>query len=232
MGNHSKPTRDQALTTTAAHSTQVSSGGEKQPVKCRDPLFALLLLGNVGAIAGVAATYGTIAFDTTLSSNGYNYTGFVYAAFILGAIAMVFTGFCLPIMMCIPEFLIKTSLIGMLILSGVMMVISFVSGNIIGGIFSVIFFLIFMCYARAGTLLFVSCTKSTKRHFFTQATNIHVIILFSCFSMVSYSICQCQLAYRVHCGQEELRRGICGICLRCRGVWLEPLVDNCLGWRL
>jgi len=144
-----KPTRDQALTTTAAHSTQVSSGGEKQPVKCRDPLFALLLLGNVGAIAGVAATYGTIAFDTTLNSNGYNYTGFVYAAFILGAIAMVFTGFCLPIMMCIPEFLIKTSLIGMLILSGVMMVISFVSGNIIGGIFSVIFFLIFMCYARA-----------------------------------------------------------------------------------
>jgi len=66
---------------------------------------------------------------------------------------MVFTGFCLPIMMCIPMILIKASLIGMLILSGAMMVVSFLSGNIIGGIFGVVFFLIFGCYARAGTFL-------------------------------------------------------------------------------
>ena len=138
---------DQAPTTSAAATS--TQGGEKQPVKCRDPIFALLLYGNVGAIAAVAAIYGSKAFEG-VNEGGYNYNGYIYAAFILGIIAMVFTGFCLPIMMCIPEVLIKVSLIGMLLLSGVMMVISFISGNFIGGIFGVIFFLIFACYTRAG----------------------------------------------------------------------------------
>jgi len=126
-----------------------SGAGEAQPTKCRDPIFALLLIGNVAAICAVAGIYGSTAFDQNQNTSGENYDGYVVAAFVLGAIAMVFTGFCLPIMMCIPMILIKASLIGMLILSGAMMVVSFLSGNIIGGIFGVVFFLIFACYARA-----------------------------------------------------------------------------------
>ena len=119
--------------------------GEKQATRCRDPAFALLLYGNVGAIAAVAAIYGADAFteaigDTTAGENsesGYSYTGYMYATFILGAIAMVFTGITLPIMMCIPTLLIKVSLLMMLVLSGLMMAYMFVSGSIIGGIIGV-----------------------------------------------------------------------------------------------
>ena len=119
--------------------------GEKQATRCRDPAFAFLLYGNVGAIAAVAAIYGADAFteaigDTTAGENsesGYSYTGYMYATFILGAIAMVFTGITLPIMMCIPTLLIKVSLLMMLVLSGLMMAYMFVSGSIIGGIIGV-----------------------------------------------------------------------------------------------
>ena len=45
-------------------------------------------------------------------------------------------------MMCMPMMLIKCSLISMLLLSGVAMVMSFVSGNIWGGIFSVSLFVV------------------------------------------------------------------------------------------
>ncbi len=137
----------------AAPPTSSSGGGEVQPTKCRDPIFALLLIINVAAIAGVAGTYGATAFNEETNNSGGNYNGFIVVAFILGAIAMVFTGFCLPLMMCIPMVLIKASLIGMLLLSGVMMAISFATGNMIGGIFGLVFFLIFMCYAKAGAFL-------------------------------------------------------------------------------
>ena len=175
---------DQAPTTSAAATS--TQGGEKQPVKCRDPIFALLLYGNVGAIAAVAAIYGSKAFEG-VNEGGYNYNGYIYAAFILGIIAMVFTGFCLPIMMCIPEVLIKVSLIGMLLLSGVMMVISFISGNFIGGIFGVIFFLIFACYTRAvwsripfaSVNLLTACTAVKKNCGVIFVAYVFVIIAFA-----------------------------------------------------
>jgi hypothetical protein len=53
------------------------------------------------------------------------------------------------VMMKIPKFMIKTSLIFVVILSGVWCVIAFIGGNIIGGIIGAVFFLIMMCYARA-----------------------------------------------------------------------------------
>ncbi|KAL7536103.1 hypothetical protein ACHAXR_006920, partial [Thalassiosira sp. AJA248-18] len=126
-------------------------GGEKQETKCRDPIFALLLYGNVIAIIAVAGIYGTEAFTDAVddSTSGYSYEGYIYATFILGAVSIVLTGVTLPIMMCIPELLIKVSLILMLILSGVMMVMMFLTGSIFGGIIGAIFFLIFCCYARA-----------------------------------------------------------------------------------
>mmetsp|Transcript_12135 Transcript_12135/g.25612 ORF Transcript_12135/g.25612 Transcript_12135/m.25612 type:complete len:478 (+) Transcript_12135:228-1661(+) len=138
--------------TTIQQSAPDPSGrGEKQETKCRDPIFALLLYGNVGAIAGVAAAYGTAAFSEAVDdgNSGYNYQGYINVAFVTGAIAIVLSGGSLPIMMCIPTALIKVSLFTMLILSGAMMVMSFIYGNIWGGIFGAIFFAIFLCYARA-----------------------------------------------------------------------------------
>jgi hypothetical protein len=116
-----------------------------------DPIFAILLYANVAAIVAVAGIYGTAAFSTAVddSKDGYDYTGYVYVVFIIGLVAIILSGVSLPIMMCMPELLIKASLFLMLILSGAMMVMSFLVGNIFGGIIGVIFFLIFMCYARA-----------------------------------------------------------------------------------
>lgn len=131
--------------TTTATATAVGGGGEKQATRCRDPAFAILLYGNVAAIAAVAAMYGANAFNQAISStdtgtnvdSGYSYTGYMYATFILGGIAMVFTGITLPIMMCIPSLLIKVSLLLMLVLSGLMAAYMFISGSIVGGIIGV-----------------------------------------------------------------------------------------------
>lgn len=87
----------------------------------------------------MAGIYGTEAFSSALdtSTSGHDYMGYLNATFILGAVAIILSGVTLPIMMCIPEILIKASLIGALILSGLMVVFSFVTGNIFGGIFGV-----------------------------------------------------------------------------------------------
>ncbi|KAL7544446.1 hypothetical protein ACHAWF_007829 [Thalassiosira exigua] len=138
--------------TGGAVTTTAGTKGEDQEKKCRDFPFAILLYGNVGAIIAIASAWGKDAFDQQLdetSVSGHDYNGYIYSVLILGAISLILTGVTLPIMMCIPEMLIKLSLILMLILSGAMMVFSFISGNVLGGIFGVIFFLIFVCYARA-----------------------------------------------------------------------------------
>lgn len=59
------------------------------------------------------------------------------------------TGVTFPIMICIPELLIKASLIAMLGLSLALVVFSFLYKNISGGVLGVIFFSIFCCYAKA-----------------------------------------------------------------------------------
>ena len=76
-------------------------------------------------------------------------------------------------MMCIPELLIKMSLFFMLGLSGAMMVMSWLYGQILGGILGTIFFAIFLCYAKAvwsripfaSVNLLTACT-AIKKNFF------------------------------------------------------------------
>lgn len=155
-----------------------TSGGEKQATRCRDPIFALLLYANVGAIAVVAAVYGTSTFTSYINQSTieaatgdeYNYTGYIYTTFILGAVSMILTAITLPIMMSIPTSLIKCSLLMMLVLSGVMMVYMFMVGQLIGAIFGVIFFLITCCYTKcvwsripfASVNLLTACTAIRK----------------------------------------------------------------------
>jgi hypothetical protein len=167
-----------------APTTSSGGGGEQQPTKCRDPIFALLLIGNVAAITAVAGIYGSKAFDQQGNNSGDSYNGYIAAAFVLGLIAMIFTGFCLPLMMCIPMILIKASLIGMLILAGAMMVVSFLSGNLIGGIIGVVFFLIFACYTRAGTFLFIYLHLVCARDGELQLNHSFSAVIFQQFGLV------------------------------------------------
>jgi len=147
-------TTQQQSSSTPTNPSSSGGSGEKQATSCRDPIFALLLYANVASIIAVAGIYGTQAFSDAIdieddSTSGSNYKGYVYATVILGLVAIVLSGVTLPIMMCIPELLIKVSLLMMLILSGAMMVMSFLSGNVGGAIIGLIFFAIFVCYARA-----------------------------------------------------------------------------------
>jgi hypothetical protein len=80
--------------------------------------------------------------STTGAGSEYNYTGYIYSTFILGALSMIFTAVTLPIMMAIPQTLIKCSLLLMLVLSGVMMVSMFLMGQILGAIFGVRVFVV------------------------------------------------------------------------------------------
>lgn len=100
----------------------------------------------------MVAKYGTAAFYASVDSStqdGYDYSGYIYATMVLGLLSIIFSGLTLPIMMCIPELLVKMSLFFMLGLSGAMMIMSWVYGNIFGGILGTIFFAIFLCYAKA-----------------------------------------------------------------------------------
>ena len=76
-------------------------------------------------------------------------------------------------MMCMPLMLVKMSLFFMLGLSGAMMVMSWLSGNVFGGIIGTIFFAIFLCYAKsvwsripfASVNLLTACTAIKKNLF-------------------------------------------------------------------
>jgi hypothetical protein len=106
-------------------------------MRCRDPAFTLLLCANVDAVAAVAGAYGLSVFNQFVDDvavDGYNYTGYVYATFVLGALAITLTAATLPIMMCIPTALIKISDLMMLVYSGVWMGKMILVGSIIGTI--------------------------------------------------------------------------------------------------
>jgi len=98
----------------------------------------------------------TTTTTSTGSASEYNYTGYIYSTFILGALSMIFTAVTLPIMMAIPEALIKCSLLLMLVLSGFMMVSMFLMGQIIGAIFGVsVFVCVCVNFSTALCLLYM-----------------------------------------------------------------------------
>lgn len=153
-----------------------------QATRCRDPIFAVLLYANVAAIVAVVAIYGTDALfqssdnaiqDAASGQSSYDYSGYIYATLVLGVVSIVFSGLSLPLMMCMPESLIKMSLFFMLGLSAAFMVLSWLSGAIIGGIMGTIFFLLFLCYAKAvwsripfaSVNLLTACTAIRKNFF-------------------------------------------------------------------
>lgn len=156
--------------------------GTKQPTRCNDPIFAFLLYGNIAAIAACVSIYGTDAFFDSVdssstvagTSDSYDYSGYIYATAALGLISMIASGLTLPILMCIPEALVKMSLFFMVGLSGAMMVYSWLSGNFLMGIIGTVFFLIFLCYAKAvwsripfASVNLLTATTAIKKNLFS-----------------------------------------------------------------
>ena len=123
--------------------------GHVQESKCRDPLFAILFYVTVIAMVGIAAAYGPSAVETggNDAANPEEYSGYLIASVIIVLISFVMSGAGLSVMMCIPETLIKVSLIFSVIMAGVWMIMAFLSGQVLMAILGAVFFLISCCYA-------------------------------------------------------------------------------------
>lgn len=113
---------------------------------CKDPLFAILFYVNVAAIAAVAIIYGPDAFADDAE---FTYEGYVYAALISAVLSVVASAGGLAVLMCIPETMIKISLLFVVVASGLWAAYAFITGAIFAGVMGVIFFAIGVCYARA-----------------------------------------------------------------------------------
>jgi hypothetical protein len=160
--------------TTAAYADAepvgVSNNGEsnpflvkKQPTRCRDPLFAVLLLVNVAAIVGVTIRYSGDVIksfteddadadanaDADADAEKIDYTGIIYTAIATAAIASGLSAVTMQVMICIPGILIKAALFFNIGLSLVMAALGFLYGGIIAGIIGIVFFALMVCYARA-----------------------------------------------------------------------------------
>lgn len=135
--------------------------GEEQPRSCRDAWAAVLFYGSVIAIAVVAGVLGAPAIqkynnnednDQTFGqevtgTSVVNYEGILYASLTAGGSSFAFSGLSLFAMSCCPKLLIQVSLLFSLVLSGLMVAVSFYYGQIWAGIFGIIFFLLSLCYA-------------------------------------------------------------------------------------
>ena len=137
-------------------------GGGFFGTKCNDPIFAVLFYINVIAIAFVAVAYGGGALsggltpsDDDFNANNNNtsdgeggYTGYIVAVVLTGIISLFASGVGLAILMKFPETIIKMALIFVVVMMGIMMVISFLSGNLFAAIMGAVFFAIMLCYVR------------------------------------------------------------------------------------
>lgn len=161
--------------------------GEKQESKCRDPIFAFLLYGNIIAIVVTVIFFGNDAFEAIeTGSDDFEYTGYIYAMLICGAFAIVFSGLGLLVMMRIPSLLIKASLIFVVIMSGVWAVVSFIYGQIILGVIGCVFFLIGMCYARAVWSRIPFATANLKTGCAAIRSNWGVILISFMFVCIAF----------------------------------------------
>jgi len=97
----------------------------------------------------VAVVYGPEAVEESSSNTNDEYRGYIIAAIIISLISFVVSAGGVAVMMCIPETLIKASLIFVVLLAGLWMVLAFASGNIGVGVIGAIFFAMSLCYARA-----------------------------------------------------------------------------------
>lgn len=149
---------------------------DRQETSCNDPLFAVLFYACVAGIFAVAALKAPDAFsdintDTDDGTTTFDYTGYLIMSAILVVMSFGAAAVGMAVMMCIPGFLVKLSLIFVVVLSGAFAVISFLFGSLFAGIMGVIFFAIGVCYARAvwsripfATINLVTACTAIKKH--------------------------------------------------------------------
>mgnify|MGYP000151767449 CR=1 FL=1 len=113
--------------------------------KCQDPLFAPLFYIDIIAIVAVAAWKGDEAFES--SSYSSYAEGYYYASIVAALFGCLLSAGGLSVMMCIPQFLIKTALIFSVVMAFITFVFSIMSGNVLGVVFGLLFFLLSCCYA-------------------------------------------------------------------------------------
>mmetsp|Transcript_15710 Transcript_15710/g.43342 ORF Transcript_15710/g.43342 Transcript_15710/m.43342 type:complete len:497 (+) Transcript_15710:85-1575(+) len=121
--------------------------GSKQEVRCRDPVFAVLFYATIAAILIVAIAYGPDALDYNDDDESDNdYEGYVISSVIVAFLSFFVSAGGVAVLMCIPETLIKVSLLFTVVIAGLWMVLSFATGNIGAGILGIIFFALTVCY--------------------------------------------------------------------------------------
>lgn len=133
--------------------------GEQQPSGCRDAWAAILFYAQAIAVVSVCVIFGVPALKKQISSTDQQnqqddslvdyreYAGIGYLVVASTGCAFVLSGVSLAIMSCCPRFLIQFSLLFSVAMSGIMMILSFISGVIIGGIVGLVFFALSVCYA-------------------------------------------------------------------------------------
>jgi len=150
--------------------------GEKQPTRCRDPLFALLFYAQLAAMIACAVIYGPAAREQ-YAFQGLNIsgdaTGYLKLAAVLGVISLVLSGLMLSILMCIPQFIIKVALFFNLGIWIAYAVLGFMSGNFFLGIIGALFALMSMCKYHKNPALSPGADSNSSR--------------VSCFQGCSYS---------------------------------------------
>jgi hypothetical protein len=176
--------------------TQVTSlEAKKQPTRCRDPLFAVLLYANVAAIIGVAIKFGSNPFttedpvenQTDEASIDLDYTGVLYTCLSLAGFAVVFSAIMLQVMVCIPGMLIKVALLFNVVLSGLAAAAAFLSGSMVLGIVALVFFALMLCYAKLVWNRIPFATANLKTGTSAVRANCGVILMSYVFTALGFA---------------------------------------------
>jgi len=187
------PTEIQAGT---ASTGEWNGKGVKQEKKCRDPIFAILFYANIGAIVGCAIAFGGAKIfknenaDVDEDEVSVNYNEWIYVAVISGGVSIVFSAIILAVMMCIPSFLIKVSLIFNVVTIGVAMVFGFLYGMIMYGILMGVFLALMICYVYCvwSRIPFASANLVTATTAVKQNCGIFIFAYFTVALFFGYTI--------------------------------------------
>jgi len=127
--------------------------GEPQEKKCRDPIFAVLLVIAVVAVVVVAAVAGSDATEEAMNgtestgTTDTNYRGFIYVMLISGLCSFGFSAVLLPVMFRLGNILIKATLIVGIVAYFVIAGFMLVAGQVIPGIICLVLAMFYCCYA-------------------------------------------------------------------------------------
>lgn len=147
------PSDQPVITGTAIPEDGNNSKGTKQENSYRDPFFAILYYIHLFGIVIVAFVLGIPSLTANAYAKGDLSQGSVEVSGIIttAVTAAFFSFFCaalaLALMMKFARSVIQCSLIFSVVMSGIVAVAAFATGNVVGGIIGLIFFALSACYA-------------------------------------------------------------------------------------